>query len=397
MLDHSPYKQHWDIEPGVTFLNHGSLGPTPRVVLESKRDFAQQLSSNPLKFMTRRLEQELDIVHSALGAYLDCDASDLVVVHNATFGMNAIAQSTALQPGDEILLNDHEYGAVMNIWRARCQATGAKLIMARLPDVMDSPQQIFDAIFEKVTPQTKMIVFSHVTSPSSLIFPAAEICAEARSRKILSCIDGPHALALLPVSLRKINCDYYTASCHKWLCAPAGSGFLYVRKKYQSQMKCPLVSWGRSVSGKPDSWKDDFIWPGTFDPSSYLAIPAAIQFLQQIGHDVVQREMSALAHAAATRLTEELKLPSGMYAATSPLFASMVTLPLPENLIPPPKIPAQKHLLQQRLAQDDKIEVVVTAFKTRLWIRISTHLYNDHNDIEKLLSGLQRLIPELST
>ncbi|MFQ5735096.1 MAG: aminotransferase class V-fold PLP-dependent enzyme, partial [Planctomycetaceae bacterium] len=257
-LDDSPWKSEWSLTDGVTYLNHGSFGPSPRCVLEDARRWSERLEAQPMQFFVRDLEELLDEALRRLGKFIGAPAKDLIFVDNATFGMNVVAESVELQPGDEVLLTDHEYGAVTRVWRRKCGRSGAKLETATLPDSLNSPQAIVESVFRAASERTRMIVVSHVTSPTAVILPVAEICREARSREIPVCVDGPHALGMLPLSLRSLDCDFYTASCHKWLCAPFGSGFLSVSPRRQGRVRPPVMSWGGSVAGRQPSWKDEF-------------------------------------------------------------------------------------------------------------------------------------------
>eukprot|EP00913_Durusdinium_trenchii_P028442 g26670.t1 len=173
-----------------------------------------------MNFFVRQMEGYLDDACESLAEFVGASAGDICFVDNATFGMNIVASSTPLQPGDEVLLTDHEYGAVTRIWRRACKNSGAELTTARLPFPLTTHADVVDTVMNSVSDKTKMIVVSHVTSPTAVTLPVAEICRRARERGIQTCIDGPHALAMLPIDFKTIDCDYYTASCHKWLCAP---------------------------------------------------------------------------------------------------------------------------------------------------------------------------------
>jgi isopenicillin-N epimerase len=182
------------------------------------------------------------------------------------------------------------------------------------------------------------------------------------------------------------------ASCHKWLCAPCGTGFLYARKKHQSQIFHPVVSWGRSVSGQADSWKDSFTWPGTFDPAPFMSIPSAIQFMHEtVGLITFRQVTHELAKYASQKINELTGL-TGMYDNDSNWYGPMVTLPLPDNLLPAPQRPAQKHQLQHQLQEQFGIEIPIIHFQGKMWIRVSCHLYNNKEQIDYLVSALNQLI-----
>ena len=439
----------WSIPDDVIYLNHGSFGPAPRVVQAVREEWSRRLNANPMEFFLRAMEPALDEAAARLGQLVGADARDLVFVENATVAMNVVAESLPLGPGDEVLLNDHEYGAVFRIWRHACELVGAKIVSPTLGAIettspphpnplphkaggegtgespplpqktglppkaggrgdedaqprrfVDAAADITEPILAAITPRTKLIVVSHVASPTGIVFPVAEICQAARARGIPVCIDGPHAIAMREVNLRKIDCDFYCASLHKWLSAPFGSGFLYVRRRWQSKLKPHLVSWGRSLGGRPARWQDDLNWLGTRDPAPFLAVPAAIEFLERIGFDVFRQQAHDLARYARQRIEEAL----GQVATipdSSDWYGSMIAVPLVERRgqesggrsqeegqkqkkLPPNAI----HPLQQWLWNRHRIEVLVTECHGQRYLRTSCHLYNSKSDIDALADAL---------
>ncbi len=413
----SPWpRSDWSIPSDVTYLNHGSFGPSPRVVQEVREEWSRRLNANPMEFFLRTMEPALDEAATRLGQFIGADAGDLVFLDNATVAMNVVAESLPLAPSDEILLNDHEYGAVFRIWRRVCERTGAKIVSpmlgtpnpqaiadeprGSLPARFESTADIIEPILAAITPRTKLIVISHVTSPTGIVFPVAEICRAARARGIPVCIDGPHAIAMCEVNLRKIDCDFYCASLHKWLSAPFGAGFLYVRRKWQGTLKPHLVSWGRSLGGRPARWQDDLNWLGTRDPASFLAVPAAIEFLERVGLDTFRQQTHDLARYARQRLEETLG-----HRATIPesaeWYGSMIAVPLGEGRSQgagdrsqkqPKSPPNAIHPLQQQLAEQHRIEVLVTECHGHRYLRVSCHLYNSKSDIDALAAALRLLV-----
>ena len=438
----------WSFPDDVIYLNHGSFGPAPLVVHEAREEWSRRLNANPMDFFLRAMEPALDEAASRLGQLVGADARDLVFVENATIAMNVVAESLPLGPGDEVLLNDHEYGAVFRIWRRACELVGAKIVSATLgatqtkspphPNPLphkaggegtgespplppqtggrgdegveprrfaDATADIIEPILAAITPRTKLIVVSHVTSPTGIVFPVAEICQAARARGIPVCIDGPHAIAMREVNLRKIDCDFYCASLHKWLSAPFGSGFLYVRRSWQSKLKPHLISWGRSLGGRPARWQDDLNWLGTRDPAPFLAVPAAIEFLERIGFDTFRQLTHDLAQYARQRLEKTLG-----QVATIPdspdWYGSMIAVPLMEGRsqesgdASQEKSQKQKksppnaiHPLQQWLWDRHRIEVLVTECHGQRYLRASCQLYNSKSDIDALAEALTQSGP----
>jgi len=393
-LQSSPWKAEWTFPDGVTYLNHGSFGPAPQSVQQERHKWTDRLEQQPMQFFLREAEQRLDDACTQLGRFVGVPGKDLIFVDNATFGMNVVAASIGLRPGDEVLLTDHEYGAVVRLWRRRCQEAGAKVITAELPLPMHSRQDIVDAVVSRVTPNTRLIVVSHVTSPTAVILPVADICREARSRGIAVCIDGPHALGMLPLSLRDIGCDFYTASCHKWLCAPFGSGFLYVSPPWQGRVRPAVVSWGRSLSGGQPSWKDDFRWIGTRDPAAFLAVPKAIEFLNNIGPSLFRKRGYELATEARRRVEDMTGLTA--FVPESPdWLGTMAAVSLPELNVPTPP-PWLCDPLQRALWDRFQIEAPVAHWKDWRLLRVSCHLYNDRDDLDRLMEALNEVLPQFS-
>ena len=280
--DWAALRREWSLPDDVAYLNHGSFGPSPRVVQLERERWSARLESQPMDFFYRQLEPALAITQRRLGDLVGAAADCLALVDNATAAMNVVAASVRLAAGDEVLTTDHEYGAVLRLWRRKCELCGAKLVVQPLPCPMQSVEQVVDALFAGASPRTRLLVVSHVTSPTAVVLPVASICQRARKAGILTCVDGPHAVAMVPLDIAAVGCDYYTASCHKWLCAPFGSGFLYAAAERQAAIEPALVSWGR-LPHQPVAWQSEFHWLGTRDPAPLLAIPRAIEFLEAFG------------------------------------------------------------------------------------------------------------------
>lgn len=342
-----------------------------------------------MEFFVRRQEGLLDQALQSLGRFIGCRAENLTFVPNATSAMNIVARNTVLEPGDEILLNDNEYGAVIRIWGARCRETGAKTVLAKLPVRPASASEWVDALFDRVTPRTRMIVISHVTSATALIFPVESVCQRARQLGISVCVDGPHAIAMVPLALDQLGCDYYCASLHKWLSAPFGSGFLYVSPRHKSGLKPTTVSWGRSLSGLPSRWIDEFHWPGTTNPAAYLAVPDAIEFLQSVGLERFRSQGHALATYAAQRLASQF---DARPLAEETQFGTMLTLEMP-RIAKVESQPGTPPPLQLQLATKFGIEIPVVEWRDRMHIRVSCHLYNSPEQIDRLVEVLGSLLP----
>lgn len=341
-----------------------------------------------MRFFCGKMEEDLEHATQVLGNFLRTQPDRLVLLDNATFAMNVVASSVPLKPDDEVLLTDHEYGAVRNIWQAKCRETGAKMTTAVLPFPPDDEGTV-RAIEAAITPKTKLIVMSHVTSATACILPVKAVCQMARRLNIPVCVDGPHAIAMLDVNLNDLGCDYYCASCHKWLCAPFGSGFLWVHPRNQSSIRCPIISWGGSIAGRAASWKDRTNWLGTRDPAPVLAIPDAIQFFtperltayRTHAHDMVTKARRAL-----------LEIPdTGVFCTPNESdYVSMVAVELPQTKGWTPGYHGHPDELQTTLRDQHQIELLMGSWSGRRFMRISAHLYTTEDQIDNLINAVRR-------
>jgi isopenicillin-N epimerase len=391
-------KSCWRIRVDTTYLNHGSFGPSPIVVQEAFRRWQDALQAQPMDFLVRQFEPAWLAARDRLAAFVGTAGGNLIFVENATAGMNIVADSFPLAAGDEVLLTDHEYGAVERIWRRACEQVGAQSRTAVLPLPFASREETVEAVFAATSERTRLIVVSHITSPTAVILPVAEICQEARRRGIAVAIDGPHAIAQVPLSIDELGCDFYAASCHKWLSAPLGSGFLYVAPRWQAQVRPPVLSWGRIPPTKIEAWSDEFVWAGTRDPSAYLAIPAAIEFLEQVGLPAFRERTHWLARYARRRLGELSGLPP-ITADDAAWYGSMAHVPLPPSTARgasteqrPDETCPISNPLQNTIWRELAIEVPIVEFGGTRYIRVSCHLYNDTAQIERLAAGLAKLL-----
>lgn len=376
----------WKLRPGTRYMNHGSFGPSAEPVLAERRRWIERLESQPMDFLLREMPVALDEALARLAALVGCSDADLVFTDNATFGMNAVAESIPLSAGDEVLFTDHEYGAVMRIWQRRCQRTGARVVEQPLPDPFRSADEVVDALWQGVTPRTRVLVVSHITSPTAVTLPVEAICRRAQRAGIATAIDGPHAVATLPLALAGMDCDFYTASCHKWLAAPFGSGFLYVHPRWQPRVVSPVLSWGRNP--RPEerpgtSWRDEFAWWGTRDPSPFLSVTAAIDLLESVGWGAFRARIHELARMAREQVASWVGL-EPLVPDSPEWYGGMISLPLPAG-------PAEP--LQRALWERHGIEIPVMEWKGRRFLRPSCHLYNSEEDIAALMRALADVMP----
>lgn len=376
----------WNIPADVTYLNHGAFGSSPRPVRESRYQWLERLESQPTDFYERQLEEGLSCVAGRLGRLVGCAGEDLVLVDNATAAMNIVAASTRLAPGDEVLLTNHEYGAVKRLWGQVCERAGGTLVIRDLPWPIGAADDLVAAIFAGVNPRTRLIVVSHVTSPTALVLPVEQICREARRRGIAICVDGPHALCMRPIDLRALDCDYYAVSCHKWLSGPFGTGFLYAHPRVQAAVRPVVTSWGAPPAGARGNWRDEFIWLGTRDPSAYMSLTAAIDFLESHGLDKFRQTTHEMARYARERLTAAFGGPA-VAPEDIAWYGSMAAVELP---------PGDCRGLHEALWHNHKVEVPIVDWNERRFVRVSCYLYTQRADVDRLIDALTVELPKFS-
>ena len=381
-------KAEWDLKPDTIYLNHGSFGPPPRAVREARQSWQDRMDSQPMQFFVRELEPAWRAARDELAHFVGTSSSNLIFVENATVGMNIVADSFSLSPGDEVLLTDHEYGAVNRIWDRACQRASAKVRIVELPIPFKSQKETADAVLAAATERTRLIVVSHITSATATIFPIAEICRQAHARQIAVAIDGPHAVAQTPLVIDQLGCDYYAASGHKWLSASFGSGFLYVAPRQQRTVRPPVMSWGRLPPGQIDSWSDEFLWSGTRNPIAYLTIPAAIEFLESVGLENFRARSHWLARYARQKIGSLFGHEPLMPDSTD-WYGSMAHVPLAKT--DSDDKCAVSNPLQHALWQRYGIEAPIVDFRGTRYVRVSCHLYNDTRQIDQLAAALQEL------
>ncbi len=373
-----PLRDQFLLDPDIAFLNHGSYGACPRPVFEAYQRWQLELEHQPVAFFRDRRRTLLAETRVALGAYLNAPADDLALVTNATVGVNTVAHSLDLQPGDEILLNDQEYGAIRMTWEYYAAKTGAVVVEQPIPLPVTTPEAIVETLWQAVTPRTKVISLSHITSPSSIILPVEQVCARAREAGILTMVDGAHALGQIDVDLQAIGADFYTGNCHKWMCTPKGSGILYVRPELQALIDPLVISWD---SERENPFQLRHEWSGTRDLAAFLAIPAAIQFMAE--HDwPAQREHC---HALLRQTRQRIQTLTGLeqIVPDSPQwYSQMASLPLPPLDL----------AIYGRLFPDYGVEVPVLELSGRTLIRVSIQVYNNEADTDRLLDALRTII-----
>ncbi len=423
----SEHAAAWVLDPSVTFLNHGSFGACPRAVLEAQAHWRDRLEAQPVQFLARDLPGLLADARSALAEFVGADPDDLAFVTNATGAVNAIVRSLHFEPGDELLTNDHEYNATINVLRHVAERDGARVVIARIPFPVASEEEVIEAHLEAVTDRTRLALVSHVTSPTALVFPIERLVAAFAERGIETLVDGAHAPGMLALDLDRLGAAWYTGNLHKWVCAPKGSAFLHARRDRQPGIRPSTISHGANAvideaasgtdatAGGRTRYRAEFDWQGTLDPTPWLAVPHALLFVGGLldgGWPEVMARNRALTLRARAAVAGVLGLsPDGL--APEAMLGSMVALPLPEGgpLGAPGagSSPLDTDPLQQRLVDEHRIEVPIvswpvpsarsagsagsagTTMPARRLIRISSALHNGPDDVDRLVAALRTL------
>lgn len=367
----------------IVFLNHGSFGACPRPVFDKYQYWQRELERDPVDFIGRRVQDLMLESRRELAAYLNAPVEQLVFVPNATYGINVVARSLELEPGDEILTTNHEYGAVNNTWQFTAGKRGWKYINHPIPLPVTTPEEFVERLWEGVTPRTKVITFSHITSPTALIFPAQLICERARAEGILTVIDGAHAPGQIDLDLTAIGADFYTGNCHKWLTAPKGSAFLYAAPGRDELLEPLVVSHGWSSPHEVQSkFLDNFNWTGTMDPSAYISVGEAVRFQREHNWPEVRAACHALAVQTRDRINEMTGLESVCPDSTT-WFSQMFVARLPR---------ATWEKLGPALWSEFRIEVPMLLWNDEPLIRVSVQAYNTPQDMERLLGAIEKYL-----
>ncbi|MEW6493587.1 MAG: aminotransferase class V-fold PLP-dependent enzyme [Cyanobacteriota bacterium] len=396
IIDASSFQRFWSLDPTITFLNHGSYGACPVPVLEKQQRLREQLEREPLRFFMREFEALLDAARSQLAAFVGTDADELVFVPNATTGVNAILRSLPFNPGDEILATNLEYNACRNALDFVANRTGAKVVIATVPFPLESPHQVIEAVIERVSPKTRLALLDHVTSQTGLIFPIQHLVSQLAVKGVDTLVDGAHAPGMVPLNLHEIGAAYYTGNCHKWLCAPKGAGFLYVRRDKQSAIHPLTISHGANSRRIDKSrFQLEFDWTGTNDPTAYLCVPEALRFLGSLlpgGWLALMKNNREKALLARQTLCETLGV---LPPCPEEMIGSMAVVPLPSelSLYESKEQTREWPVLQDLLLERFNIEVPVIFWKApfRLMVRVSAQLYNTPEQYNYLATALMTI------
>jgi len=369
------------LDPDIIFLNHGSYGACSKPVFKEYQDWQQKLENQPVQFMTNQVYSAMEKSRKSMSQFVGCDDEELVFFQNPTTAVTNIIYNLDLKPGDEVLMSNHEYGALVRAWNMWGEKTGVNIIQQDISMPVTTKENFIENICTGITDQTKVIFLSHITSSTALIFPIEKIIKLAKELNILTIIDGAHVPAHIPLNIHELGCDFYIGACHKWLCAPKGSSFLFVKKDHQDWVKPVVVSWGKDGDDPtPSEFIQNFQWQGTRDMSAFLTIPTAINFYikeikpyQESCKKVIQDTCSEFQSILNTE----------PISAGREWLAQLLAHPLPKN---------RPSNLKKRLWEEYQIEIPVFEWNRQEFVRVSIQVYNTQKDVDLLMSALRSLI-----
>src|SRR6516162_3068588 len=343
-------RDEWLLDPNVSFLNHGSYGAVPRTLIAEQQRLQAKIEHNPTEFLTFELPTALRAAADRIAEFLGGAGTDYVFVENATAGCNTVLASARLSSGDEILVTNHSYPAVLKAAQYTASRTGAKVIEAKVPFPLVDKADIVKAIASRLGSRTRLVILDHVTSPTAIIFPAQDLAALCHEAGAQVLVDGAHAPGMLSLDVPSIGADWYVGNCHKWLMAPRGSGFLWASPARQPDIHPLVIS-----HGYDQGFTAEFDWIGTRDPSAWLSVPVAIDFQERLGGVKLRERNLALAREQATFLAESWKTERG---APDPLTGSMAAVRLP---LPEPATTQRALELRRKLSDEHRIEAAIMA------------------------------------
>ena len=389
----SPLANHWDLDSEVVFLNHGSFGACPRVVLEEQARLRSHIEHEPVRFFVEEIEERLDTAKEGLADFVGAQAEDLVFVLNATGGINTVLRSLQLGPEDEFLVTDHEYNACRNALDFVAGRAGAAVVVVHIPFPIEDPAQAVEALLSKVTNRTRLVLIDHITSSTGIVMPAEEIVRKLNERGVDCLIDGAHAPGQLDRKLDELGAAYYTGNCHKWMCTPKGSALLHVRRDRQQQIRPLAISHGANSTRRDRSrFRIEADWTGTSDPTPYLCVPIAIKEMGSLypgGWDDLRAKNRELVIQGRDAL---LRATGGTAPCPDEMLSHLSAILLPEDNTPHEGL--YEDPLQERLIAEHSVQVPVMrwpALRAR-FLRISAQAYNSPAQYEHLAKALTELL-----
>lgn len=375
-------KDQFLLNPEYRHLNHGSFGACPKPIFEDYQKWQLALERDPVDFFVNKGNEQLQRSKEALGRFINCSADDLVFTMNPTYAINIIAKSLDMQPGDEILSTNHEYGALDRTWNYYCSKAGAKYVRQEIPIPLSSKEEFIESFWKGYSSNTKAIFISQITSMTATIFPVKEICERAEELGLLTIVDGAHVPGHIPLNLAEIKADIYTGACHKWMLTPKGCSFLYAHPSVQNDFDPLLISWGyeADVPGK-SKFLDYHQLQGTRDYSAFLTIPASLNLIDNEEWEGYKSQARQLILDNYQKLCDVFGT-NPIVPVCSEFLGQMCSVPVPIE---------DPFNLKRILFEDYKIEIPVFKLHDQVYLRLSIQAYVDQSDVDFLLDSLREI------
>jgi isopenicillin-N epimerase len=378
-------KSQFLLNPDITFLNFGSFGACPKPVFEDYQKWQLELEKEPIQFIVFNGPGNLKKSREALANYVGCNADNLVYTTNPTYAINIIAKSFKLNKGDEVLSTNVEYGAMDRTWNYYCKKADAKYVRQPITLPLVSKEKFIEDFFKGLTAKTKAIFISHITSTTALIFPVKEIVDAAKAKGLFTIVDGAHVPGHIDLNITEIDADVYVGACHKWMCTPKGSSFLYVKKEHQHLFDPLVVSWGYEAAMPSNSRFIDYHqMQGTRDFSAFLSVPKAIEFFKENSWKEVAVNCRQIAHSNY-QLFCDLLHTQALAPISDEFLGQMCSMQIKT---------AQPEKLQRLLFEKYKIEIPVMWQDEKIFLRYSINAFNEQSDLDKLYDALDEIIKE---
>jgi isopenicillin-N epimerase len=369
----SALRAEWPFDPDVTYLNHGGYGATPGAVLAAQQRWRDRIERNPTGFLSRELPAALRHAAAEVAATLGTAGEDFVFVENATSGINAVLRSLDLARGDEIVIASLAYPAITKAARFAAAERGARLVEAGVPLPVRDGAQLRQAVAARLTNRTRLVIADHIASASALVWPVAEMIADAHAAGAHILIDGAHAPGQIALDIAALGADWYVGNLHKWYFAPRACGFLWAAPSVQRDLHPLSISHGLG-----QGFVEEFDWTGTRDFTAALAAPDGIAFHRKLGSAKLMARNAALARDGAAHLARAWHTE---LAGPPELFAAMATVRLPATGAATPE---RARALARWLGEAHRIETIVTAESGALWLRVAAQAYNTAAEYERL-------------
>lgn len=375
-------KSDFLLDNTITYLNHGSFGACPKPIFDDYQQWQRKLEFEPVQFITKQSDVFLAASKTALATYLNCDKDDFIYTVNPSTAFNLVIKNLPLKSGDEVLTTNQEYGAMDRTWRYYCKKANAVYKQQAISLPLVSKEQFIEEFFKGLTPKTKIVFISHLTSPTALLFPVKEICEIAKQKGLMAIVDGAHIPGHIALNLEQIQADIYVGACHKWLLTPKGCSFLYVKKEFQHLLDPLVISWGYE-SEKPghSQFLDYNEYQGTRDISAFLTVPKALEYLTSNNWEERSKNCRLLIQENYPILCDLLQT-KPICTISDEFLGQMCSIPIQ------PKNPIR---LKEKLFNDFKIEIPITNFLNNYYLRVSIQAYNSQEDIDTLVGAIQQL------